>query len=224
MPENTYAGKLKQGGFSLRNHHLLESLIMTHGKHGTGDAPRYRPYAVCDWDNTSVCGDTEVTLVYSMLDNLSFSFSIGGFRAAVSLNVPRGDSMLLNSKGEYIVFDDLIEDLVDDYAFLFNNYIGMGGRADLAGIKLTEEYKDFAAKCFVLFEALEATWGTAIADQWQGQLLSGMTSERLMELSEKAMQGTLGAELCERKAGFSIPMISNAAARACPRRYQEVCE
>ncbi len=190
-----FAGRLAQGSFSERNYKLLDKLIMENGKHSTKYDPKRRPYVVCDWDNTSIFGDTEETLTYYMLDNLSYNLSVDEFYKAVSLNIPRGTAKLLNNEGKPIVFDDLVKDLVEDYAYIYTNYSGFAGKRSLEEVKRTEEYKDFASKLFVMFDALDVTCSTAIADQWQGQLMSGMTSERLMELSDKSIRKNLGGEL-----------------------------
>ena len=184
-----------QGRFSDRNVTLLNQLILEKGKHNPTYNPQRLPYVVCDWDNTSAFGDAEETLTWYMLDNFSYALSVGEFRNAVSMNVPHGPSKLLNNEGRPVVFDDLIEDLVDDYTFIYNNYNGLAGNRSLEDIKISEEFKDLAAKLFVMFDALDATSGTALADQWQGQLMSGMTSEQLTALSEKSIRKNLGGEL-----------------------------
>lgn len=190
-----FANKLGRGRFSDRNYTLLNNLILENGKHSRNYNPKHKPYAVCDWDNTSAFGDAEETLSYYMLDNLNYALSVSEFRNAVSLGVPHGPSKLLNKEGKPIVFDDLIEDLVEDYTYIYSHYSGFSGNKGLAEVKISEEYKDFAAKLYVMFDALEATCDTALADRWQGQLMSGMTSEQLMELSEKSIRKNLDGEL-----------------------------
>lgn len=204
------AGELNQGLFSERNSRLLNRLILENGSHSPGYNAARRPYIVVDWDNTSAFGDAEETLTWHMLDNLSYTLSVSEFRRAVSLNVPEGESKLLNDAGRPVVFDDLVADLVEDYSFIYSNYSGFAGRRSLDRIKASEEYKDFAAKLFVMFDALDATRGTAVADQWQGQLMSGMTGEQLMRLSEKSIRKNLAGEL--RKIKLSS---SNRLKRRC---------
>ncbi len=189
------AETLPQGNFALRNHQLLQKLLLEHGKESPQYNPQKRPYVVCDWDNTSVFGDTEETLTYYMLTNLRYPFTVSEFRRNISLNIPQGPSKLRNDKGIPVVFVDLLNDMVDDYRHIYNNYIGFSGKKTLAEIRQTEEFKDLAAKLFVMFDALEATSGTALADRWQGQLITGMTSEQVMGLSKSSIQENLGAEL-----------------------------
>ncbi|MHC1727296.1 MAG: haloacid dehalogenase-like hydrolase [Syntrophobacteraceae bacterium] len=205
-----FAGELNRGLFSERNYNLLDKLISESGNHSPNYDAAHRPYVVCDWDNTSAFGDAEETLTYYMLQNLSYALSVSEFRRAACLNVPRGESKLLDDAGKPVVFDDLVSDLVTNYTYIYNNYSGFAGNKSLEKVKASEEYKDFAAKVFVMFDALDATHGTAIADQWQGQLMSGMTSEQLVELSEKSIRKNLGGEL--RKIKLSS---SNRLKRRC---------
>ena len=206
------AGELTQGRLSPRNHVLLERLLEESGRRGPGGDDRRRPYIVCDWDNTSAFGDAEETLTYYMIDNLAYSLSVADFRRAASLGVPSGASKLSNDDGKPIVFDDLVEDLVQDYAFLHASYSGLAGTRSLEEVKATEEFRDFAAKVFVFFDALDATVGTARADQWHAQLMSGRTGEQLMALSERSIRKNLGAEI--RKIRLSS---SESLARRCGR-------
>jgi phosphoserine phosphatase len=203
MVNPVVADAFEQGRFSDRNFTLLKQLILEKGNHSQAYDPKRRPYVVCDWDNTSAFGDAEETLTWYMLDNLSYRLSVSEFRNAVSMNVPHGLSKLLNNEGNPVVFDDLIEDLVDDYTFIYHNYSGLAGNRSLEDVKMSEEYKDLAAKLFVMFDALDATSGTALADQWQGQLMSGMTSEQLTALSEKSIRKNLGGELWKIKLSSS---------------------
>jgi len=206
------AGELTQGRLSARNHALLDRLIEESGRRAPGHDRRPRPYIVCDWDNTSAFGDAAETLTWYMAENLAYPFSVADFRRTVGLNVPKGASKLANDDGKPIVFDDLVEDLVEDYAFLHSSYKGLGGTRSLEEVRATEEFRDFVAKLFVLFDALDATVGTGRADQWQGQLMTGTSSERLMELSEKSIRKNLGAEI--RKIRLSS---SETLTRRCTR-------
>lgn len=187
-----FAGELPRGRFSERNHAVLERLILENGRLNPAYDAKRRPYAVCDWDNTSAFGDIEEMLSHYMFDTLRYSLSVSEFRRAVSLSVPRGLSRLPNRQGRPIAFDGLIEDLVENYAWLYRNYRGLAGDRDLKEIKASEEYRDFGAKLFALFEALYVTAGPAVASQWQGQLMSGMTREALMALSNMSIKKGLG--------------------------------
>jgi len=77
--QTVYAEKLSQGNFALRNHQLLQKLILENGQNNPHNSQK-RPYIVCDWDNTSVSGDSEETLTYYMLNNLRYPFSVSEFR------------------------------------------------------------------------------------------------------------------------------------------------
>jgi phosphoserine phosphatase len=190
-----FAGELPRGRFSERNHAVLERLILENGRLSPTYDAKKRPYVVCDWDNTSAFGDVEETLGYYMLENLLYSLSVSEFRRAVSLNVPQGSSKMPNRFGQPIVFDDLIEDLVENYTWLYKNYRGLAGEQSIEEIRVSEVYKDFGAKLFVMFDALYLTAGAALASQWQGQLMSGMTRGRLEALSDASVKKNLGETL-----------------------------
>lgn len=186
------AAQLARGRLSARNHALLEQLLAEAGRRDQGPG---RPYVVCDWDNTSAFGDVEETLAYFMADTLAYALSPAAFERAARLGVPTGPTRLVDAAGRPVVFEDLLSDLVDDYAFLHASFAGLGGTRTLEEVRATEEHRDFVARLFVLFDAIEAAAGTARADLWQGQLMTGTTSEKLEELSERSIRKNLGAEI-----------------------------
>ena len=67
--------KPERGNWSPEAYDALSGLIKEYGSSSAGYDPQCRPYAVFDYDNTTVLGDVSYNLVYYMLDNMAFGFS-----------------------------------------------------------------------------------------------------------------------------------------------------
>src|SRR4051812_15080809 len=55
-------GSLDQAKWALRNRHHIEALLARNGLTSPSYSAEKRPYAVFDWDNTSIMNDTEEAL------------------------------------------------------------------------------------------------------------------------------------------------------------------
>lgn len=118
----------------------LLSLMAPHGRGAPGYQPHRRPYAVFDWDNTSIMNDCEETLFLTLIDRFAFRLSPADFAQVVRLDVPQGPlaAAYTTLAGAPVTFADLATDIEADYAALAEAY-GTPAPADKLAQLATDE-------------------------------------------------------------------------------------
>jgi hypothetical protein len=112
-----------------RNREMVTALIARHGISSKTYNPKRKPYAVFDWDNTSIMNDCEEALLMYQINHLAFKLSPTEFSAIIRQNVPAGNFApdYKNASGKVLDLASICADLDSDYAFLHANYKGMAG-------------------------------------------------------------------------------------------------
>ncbi|MBB5204629.1 phosphoserine phosphatase [Inhella inkyongensis] len=166
---------------------------------------KQRPYAVFDWDNTSIMNDTEEALLMYQINQLAFAMPPEQFQGAITRNVPPGNFLpaFKNAAGEQTSLETVVADLMSDYQFLWANYKGMKGSRSLEEMHATEQFQDFRAKLYFLYEAINDTHGTAVGYPWVVYLFGGLTVEQVSALAEASNDHGLGDAL--RKVKHTSP-------------------
>src|SRR5438552_966545 len=72
---NSAAVGLDRAKWSPRNWQLVAELIASQGSTAPGYKASRRPYAVFDWDNTSIMNDCEEALLMHQINTLSFKLT-----------------------------------------------------------------------------------------------------------------------------------------------------
>ena len=180
--------RLDEGRWNPKNREVLEKLI-----------EKYRntnSYAVFDWDNTSIQGDTQQNLFIYQIENLKYKLSPEKFNEVIRKNVPTTDfyERFKNSEGEVLNVTKLANDIYKSYIFLYENYISTK-KISLEEIRKTEEFKDFRAKMHYLHNALPSNFSSKIACLWEFYLLSGMTRTEVKDLAKESNDAKLGESL-----------------------------
>ena len=202
------AKTLDKGVWEDKLYARLAKLIKENGNTSSSYDKNKKPYAVFDWDNTTVINDIgEATFTYQ-IENLAFKMTPEEFDQAVRTNIPSDDFVedFHNKDGEPVNIDKIAADLLSDYTAIYNSYKGMQGDKSLEEVKKTDEYQDFAAKLRYLYEAIGDTFSSDISYPWVTYLYAGMTSEEVQALSEKsidqALQDKLTSETWESPEGL----------------------
>ena len=182
--------RLDEGRWNPKNREVLEKLI-----------EKYRntnSYAVFDWDNTSIQGDTQQNLFIYQIENLKYKLSPEKFNEVIRKNVPTTDfdERFKNSEGQVLNLTKLANDIYKSYIFLYENYISTK-KISLEEIRKTEEFKDFRAKMHYLHNALPSNFSSKIACLWEFYLLSGMTRTEVKNLAKESNDAKLGESLGE---------------------------
>ncbi|EFW37237.1 hypothetical protein HMPREF9554_02247 [Treponema phagedenis F0421] len=177
---NSAEALLKQGNWEPANRARLVELIQKNANSGA--------YAVFDWDFTCIFQDTQESLFRYQIDNLLFKLTPEEFHTAIRVDVPKKNfsSDYVNVKGEEINIESIGADLDSAYTYIYNNYEGLNGKKSLQEIKATEEYKDFRGKLAFLYEAIGGSFSAEIAYPWVLYLFTGMTTQDLDEVTQKA--------------------------------------
>lgn len=177
--------RLDEGRWNPKNREVLEKLIK-----------KYRDtnsYAVFDWDNTSIQGDTQLNLFIYQIENLKYKLNPEQFNKVIRKNVPTSNfkERFKNLDREILNATKLANDIYKDYIFLYENYI-LNKKFSLKEIRNTEEFKDFRAKMHYFHNVLPNNFSAELACLWEFYLLSGMTKDEVKNLAKEATDTKLG--------------------------------
>ncbi|MBP0597477.1 haloacid dehalogenase-like hydrolase [Herbaspirillum sp. LeCh32-8] len=183
---------LDRAKWAPRNHEMVAQMIAAHGNQAGK-----RPYAVFDWDNTSIMNDCEEALLMYQINTLSFKLTPAEFAAVIRQNVPPGpfSKDFKNAAGNVVDLDSICADLDADYAFLHASYKGLGGAKSLEEVTATVEFQDFRAKLYYLYEAVNDTHGVNVGYPWVIYFFANMSVAEVSALAEASNDAALGAAL-----------------------------
>jgi phosphoserine phosphatase len=192
---------LDSAKWASRNRELLAGLIARHGNTSKSYNAKRKPYAVFDWDNTSIMNDCEEALLMYQINNLAFKLSPAEFSAIIRQNVPAGNftADYKNAQGKIVDLESICSDLDADYAFLHANYQGFSGSRSLADITGTEQFQDFRAKLYFLYEAVNDTHGVNVGYPWVIYFFANMNVAEVSKLAEASNDANLGMGLVKTK-------------------------
>ncbi|KOR79343.1 phosphoserine phosphatase [Bacillus sp. FJAT-21352] len=198
---------LDKGKWAPDTYKSVQNLIDKHGAGITGYDPKRKPYVVFDWDHTSIMNDTEEALFLYQIDHLAYNMQPEEFYEVIKKNVPNGpfSHEFKNLQGDAVTLKQIAEDLKRDYEFLYSNYNGMNGKERLETLHSTDQFKDFKAKMYFLYEAIGETYGVEIGYPWVLYLFANMSTEEVQQLAEASNDYNLGAQMA------SVTLISPAS-------------
>lgn len=188
---------LMTGNWESKAHARLTQLIQEYGKSSPNYSEESRPYAVFDWDNTTIINDIgEATFVYQ-IENLAFKLTPEEFGNVIRTQVPEDvfSEDYQNEADQAISIKEIAADLEADYQYLYQEYKGFEGTKSLEEIQKTDQYKDFRAKLLFLYEAIGDTFSSDISYPWVTYLYAGMNSEEVQKLSRESIEKSLKDEL-----------------------------
>ena len=172
----------------------LSALIRTEGRKDAVADPADRPYAVFDFDNTTILGDVELNLFAWQISQLRYRISPEDMEAVLLGCVPDpGLPLQLEGLSPGVTARMLAADICDDYRILYDDYIARyadpsareAGKA-LAKVTRSRAFKDFRAKMWALSAGVEATFDAETGLLWPLRLFSGMTRAEIRELTRAA--------------------------------------
>ncbi len=142
-------------------------------------------YVVFDFDNTSVIYDVEEALLVYQIENLRFKITPEQLPGVLETQIPDLAKSLV--EGTSVTCENLIKDIVADYTWLYDNYVGFGkGDKDLAYIHSTNQYQDFAAKLRYMYSAVGDTFDASVSYPWVTYLFAGMTPDEVYDLATES--------------------------------------
>lgn len=188
---------LDPGKWAPATYKRIQRLIDENGVKSPNYDPSNKPYAVFDWDQTSIFNDTAEELFRYQIENLLFKMTPEEFAVAIRKDVPLDDfhEDYNNLENQPVNIEKIGADLDDRYRYLYNNYIGFKGDKSLEEIKKTEEFIDFRGKLAYLYEAIGGTFSANVSYPWVLYMFTGMTSEEVWDIAEKSNDIALGEKL-----------------------------
>lgn len=166
-----------EGNWNSFNRAELRSLIREQGQGSPGYDPAHPPYAVFDWDNTSVFLDVEEATLAYQLDFVAFKATPAQLEEALRANLPADPEV-----------KDLLDDIVESYAWLYLRRRAGGGREAGRG---TPHHLAFRAKYLRLYHLLDSKHGSPVAYPWLPQRFTGMSAEEVRALARQAVEWQL---------------------------------
>jgi len=192
--DENFAGNnaLDRLNWSERNYQVLNQLIGDYGIGGKYHSTEETPYIVLDWDQTCAFLDVEEALLRYQLTNFRFKLSKEQFSTLLKDEI-NGISQLPEDF-HFITLKDINTDLIEEYAFLYDHYIGPEKNMTLQELKATPQYQDFLAKLPFLYDGYCETnsIGSEYAYPWVLFLLAGHTIDEVKTMAKEAISFELG--------------------------------
>lgn len=184
---------LPKGNWEKNNWKTLSTLIKENGKKSKGYDDKCRPYAVFDFDNTSIMNDVEMSTMAYQIEHLWFRITPDNMFVTLAGAVPDIDMPLSGLSAE-VTSRMLIEDICDEYKYLYDKYISLyespasdGAEKALKTVRKSSEFKNFRAKTWALSEGVNNTFDYGTACLWPLRLFNGMTEDEVKSLVKEAV-------------------------------------
>lgn len=181
----TYIKKL---AWEDRNFQAINKLIEKHGKNSKIYNKNYKPFAVLDWDNTSIIGDVEEALLYYMVTNVTFKMNPDEFYDLIRKNVDKKDYDIRfnNIFNQRVNIDLISEDIKSSYEKLYQNLGKFEGDMSIDEIKDTDYYNEFVTKMLYRYKASSYDKNAEDPYCWMSFLLKNYKSEEVYDLCKRA--------------------------------------
>jgi len=160
-----------------------------------------KPYAVFDWDNTCIMNDCEEALLIYQIDHLAYKLTPEEFAEILRQDVPNGPfaADYKTVDGKPVKMEDISADVEDDYRWLYANYQGLKGTQTLEQIQQTEQFKDFRAKLYFMYDAICDSHPIEIGYKWIIYFYKNYTTQELRAMAEQSNDYALGDALRKTK-------------------------
>jgi hypothetical protein len=206
----------------------IEAVIAQCGKDSPSYDPAHKPYAVFDWDNTSIMNDCQEALLMYQIENLAFNFTDKEFSRVLRQDLPGGPinpgSGYATVDGKPVSLQDLADDIAADYAWLRTEqtrirlddemrqtpHVGSNpawqrestARA-LDAIRKSAQFEDFRAKLCFMYDAICDVCSIEVGYKWVIYLLANYSPAEIAALAQASNDQGLGDGL--RKIQYISP-------------------
>ncbi len=192
------ADSLNKLNWSDRNYEVINQLITDYGKGGIFYDEDKPPYVVLDWDQTCAHFDAEEATMRYQLTNLKFAVTKDQFKNDILKDNINGVTKLSEAYHS-VVLADINKDLVNEYNYIYDNYLAPGAPMTLSQIQATPQYLDFLVKIPFLYDGycdtpgIEADYGYP----WVLYLFAGYTNVEVKAIANDAIAYELGNKLAK---------------------------
>ena len=204
---------IKKGSWNDRAFQFLNKLIADHGRDNPAYNPEKKPFAVFDWDNTSIIGDVEEAAFFYLVTQLAFKINPEDLYHIIRKNVDKGDfkDPYKNLDGNPVNIDQISADIYDVYKRLYGTSDRLGGDVPFDLIKETNAYKEFVAKMIFRYKAAEYDKNARDPYCWMTFLFTNYKQNEIEEFCDKAFGFVKKAE--PRREIFTSPEMESQAGR-----------
>ena len=191
---------LEKGNWAPRTYEALSSMIELYGKGSPSYDKSCPPYAVFDYDNTTIMNDIAVSTFVYQIENLDFKFTPGELPLALGEALSDLD-VALNTSDTTRVHTPrtMIEQLQRDYEVLypFRERAGFGKAIpaeELSRMHSLPEYLDFRARLYSLSLGIDRTLDVGTSCAWIVGPFHGMSVEEMQECVRRNVDNALSLE------------------------------
>lgn len=204
---------IKKGSWNDRAFQFINKLIEDHGRDNPAYNSEKKPFAVFDWDNTSIIGDVEEAAFYYLVTQLAFKINPDELYHIIRKNVDKGDfkDPYKNLDGNPVNIDQISADIYDVYKRLYGTSDRLGGDVPFNLIKETNAYKEFVAKMIFRYKAAEYDKNARDPYCWMTFLFTNYKQNEIEEFCDKAFEFVKNQET--RREIFTSPEKESQAGR-----------
>ena len=179
---------IKKGSWNQRAFTFINKLIAKHGIDSPNYDPNMKPFAVFDWDNTSIIGDVEEATFYYLVTELAFKINPYELLEIIRKNVDKSDfaAKYTNMEGQRINIDKISADIYKAYKELYQKSERLAGTLPLDKIKETDAYKEFVTKMFFRYQAADFDKNAEDPYCWMTFLLTNYKEEEIYKLCNES--------------------------------------
>ncbi|WP_370679752.1 haloacid dehalogenase-like hydrolase [Comamonas sp. GB3 AK4-5] len=176
-------------------------MIQQLGKSSPGFDATHPPYAVFDWDNTSIFLDIEEAVLVYQLEHLRFGATPQQLEVALRRNIPSTafKPEYRNSKGREVNINTIVPDILRSYRWLYSHYQGLAGTQPLEQVRQSPHYQAFVTKVRYLYEAIGGTFDHDTAYPWVTYLFTGLTEAEVRSMTRETVQWQLEQPIEKRR-------------------------
>lgn len=173
------ATKLMVGNWAPETRAAIQNVIDKNANKGK--------YVVFDFDNTTVINDVEEALLVYQIENMEFKIKPDQMYDVLDTQIPdMNQSVGKNAAGRDVTCEQLAQDIVSDYKWLYSNSKTLAGSKSLEEIHNSNQYKDFAAKLRFMYTAVGDTFDASVSYPWVTYLFTGMTPAEVQDLAGRS--------------------------------------
>ena len=150
------ATKLMVGNWAPETRAAIQNVIDKNANKGK--------YVVFDFDNTTVINDVEEALLVYQIENMEFKIKPDQMYDVLDTQIPdMNQAVGKNAAGRDVTCEQLAQDIVSDYKWLYSNSKTLAGSKSLEEIHNSNQYKDFAAKLRFMYTAVGDTFDASVS-------------------------------------------------------------
>ena len=204
---------IKKGSWNKRAFSSINKLIADYGKDNPNYEPNKKPFAVFDWDNTSIIGDVEEASFYYLVTNIAFKLNPDELYEIIRKNVDKNDfaDPYKNLDGNPVNIEKISYDIYEAYKNLYVKSDRLKGNIPLEKIKKEAVYQEFVSKMFFRYKAADFDKNAKDPYCWMTFLFTNYKQNEIEDFCKKAFAFVKKEKV--RKEIFTSPDIKSKAGR-----------